>query len=257
MSDALHRLIALNTAHAWLNGARKVHEVARTVLAFAATAGDLAVALRDGTTDDWLGLERLLAANAGELAALDACWADQGVQVQAAADSVWPEIPDMARAGYAALLAAEQAEGPDSAAFAAVLRETQARVERQRESLADRLAYCRMVAEQAEEMDAAHVHANDALDEALALLQAAAAAAGPQGAAAAADIDSLSRRVRNRPLAVARAYRALARAAAVQAAARQADLHGVDAVLGHIYGRQGERILRDADDVLRGLYNAA
>jgi hypothetical protein len=254
MSDALHRLIALNAAHAWLNGTRRVDEVARTVLAFAGTAADLAAALRDGTTDDRHGLERLLAANAGELAALDACWADQAAQVQAAADAVWPEIPDMARAGYAALLAAEQAEGPDSTVFAAVLRDTQARVERQRESLADRLAYCRMVAEQAQEMDAAHVHANDAVDEALALLQAAASVGGPQGGA---DIDALARRVRNRPLAVARAYRALARSAAAQAAAMQAGLPGVDAVLGHIYGRQGERILRDADDVLRGLYKAA
>lgn len=264
MSDALDKLIALNNAYKWLNGAKKVSDATKVVRDSAKTVNDMARDVRKGgkaASVDWKKLEKLLGANGRELSALNDHWTDQARDVQATADASWPAIPNDARKRFADLMALERAEGADSPAFARALGDTVKQIESYREKVVERASYCAMVAEQADDMEAAYLDANDAIDETFKLLNLAFVAFEPISGAAAATamkhMINIERTIRNRPKAVARSYRALADAAKAHGSWQKKEQAEIDVALDKLYRMQGEEFLRDAGDFLKGLFKAA
>lgn len=262
MSDALDKLIALNTACKWLNGAKKVTDATRIVRDFARTVNDMARDMKKAghAAADRQKVDSLLGLAARELVALNVQWTDQATDVYDTAASDWPAIPNDARGRYADLMALEQAEGADSPAVAQALGSTVRYIESYREKVVERASYCAMVAEQARDMEAAHLAANDAIDETFRLLNAAFIALGAVGAhagPAGAHMADIERSIRNRPRAVARAWRALADAAASHGDWQRCERAEIDVALDKLYRMQGEEFLRDAGDFLKGLFKAA
>ncbi len=157
-------------------------------------------------------------------------------------------------------MALEQAEGAHSPAVAQALGSTVRYIESYREKVVERASYCAMVAEQAREMEAAHLAANDAIDETFRLLNAAFIALGAVGGHAGpaqAHMADIERSIRN--------ARGRWRGPGARFPMRHAS-HGdwqrreraeIDVALDKLYRMQGDEFLRDAGDFLKGLFKAA
>lgn len=251
MSDALDRLIALNAAYGWLNGARRVAEATGVATEHAATIAAMARGGRAGRGEASPGGR--VAQVARDLEALDRHWADQAADVQDAAAAAWPAIPGDAPARHAARMALEAAEGTGGPADPLGLGETVRSIESCRGKVVERASYCAMVAEQAREMEAAYLAASDAIAARLRPIDTSPAPA--RGGIA--QVAALARGLCGRARAVAAAYGALAEAAGAQGDRQRRDQAQIDAALDGLYRMQGEAFLRDADEMLKGLFKAA